>query len=75
MGNSGHCGPNPEALGDSRGFRLTTGDDFLGVYLHWLGLAANEACLLCGHARMDGDHLLQCTRLDEYPTHDILSRY
>ncbi|GFV46942.1 uncharacterized protein TNCV_3033391 [Trichonephila clavipes] len=25
-------------------FRLTTGHDFLGVYLHWLGVAANEAC-------------------------------
>ncbi|GFW98887.1 reverse transcriptase [Trichonephila clavipes] len=39
-------------------FRLTTGHEFLGVYLHWLGLAANEACPICGHARMDGDHLL-----------------
>ncbi|GFT80266.1 reverse transcriptase [Trichonephila clavipes] len=42
-------------------FRLTTGHDFLGVYLHWLGVAINEACLLSGHARIDGDHLLQCT--------------
>ncbi|GFW54206.1 hypothetical protein TNCV_4372801 [Trichonephila clavipes] len=25
-------------------FRLTTGRDFLGVYLHWLGVAANKAC-------------------------------
>ncbi|GFU15776.1 uncharacterized protein TNCV_2367451 [Trichonephila clavipes] len=23
---------------------LTTGHDFLGVYLHWLGVAANETC-------------------------------
>ncbi|GFT21887.1 uncharacterized protein TNCV_3179831 [Trichonephila clavipes] len=44
-------------------FRLTTGHDFLGVYLHWLGVAANEAYPLCGHARLDGDHLLQCIRL------------
>ncbi|GFV51250.1 reverse transcriptase [Trichonephila clavipes] len=35
------------------------------------GLAANEACPLCGHARMDGDHLPQCTGLAE----DIVSRY
>ncbi|GFT24886.1 reverse transcriptase [Trichonephila clavipes] len=56
-------------------FLLTTGHDFLGVYLHWLGLAANETCPLCGHARMDGDHLLQCTGLEEYPTDDIVSRY
>ncbi|GFW66728.1 reverse transcriptase [Trichonephila clavipes] len=54
---------------------LTTGHDFLGVYLHWLGVAANEACPLCDHARMDGDYLLQCTGLDEYPTDDIVSQY
>ncbi|GFW89948.1 reverse transcriptase [Trichonephila clavipes] len=56
-------------------FRLTTGHDFLGVYLHWLGVAASEACTICGHARMDGDHLLQCIGLDEYPADDIISRY
>ncbi|GFT81190.1 reverse transcriptase [Trichonephila clavipes] len=56
-------------------FRLTTGHDFLGVYLHWLGLAAVEACPLCGYARMDDDHLLQCTGLDDYPTDDIVSWY
>ncbi|GFV89228.1 reverse transcriptase [Trichonephila clavipes] len=56
-------------------FRLTTGHDFLGVYLYWLGVAANEACPLCGHARMDGDHLPQCTGLTEYPAEDIVSRY
>ncbi|GFV99863.1 hypothetical protein TNCV_5082231 [Trichonephila clavipes] len=28
-----------------------------------------------GHVRMDGDHLLQCTVLDEYPIYDFLSRY
>ncbi|GFW42646.1 reverse transcriptase [Trichonephila clavipes] len=56
-------------------FRLTTGHDFLGVYLHWLGVAANEACPLCGHARMDGDLLLQCTGLVEYPADDIVCRY
>ncbi|GFU84734.1 uncharacterized protein TNCV_2126751 [Trichonephila clavipes] len=39
MENSGHCGPNPEAIGESRGcccFHLTTEHDFLRVYLHWL---------------------------------------
>ncbi|GFW73621.1 reverse transcriptase [Trichonephila clavipes] len=56
-------------------FHLTTGHDFLGVYLHWLGVAANEANPICGHARMDGDHLLQCTGLDEYPADDIVSLY
>ncbi|GFU39540.1 reverse transcriptase [Trichonephila clavipes] len=55
-------------------FSLTTGHDFLGVYLHWLGVAANEACPTCGHARIDDDHLLQCTGLDEYPADDIVSR-
>ncbi|GFT79958.1 reverse transcriptase [Trichonephila clavipes] len=56
-------------------FRLTTRHDLLGVYLHWLGLAADEACPLCGHARMHGDHLLHCIGLDEYPTDDVVSRY
>ncbi|GFY04773.1 hypothetical protein TNCV_420271 [Trichonephila clavipes] len=45
------------------------------IYLHWFGVAANEACPLCGRARMDGDHLLQCTGLNEYPANDIVSRY
>ncbi|GFV66836.1 reverse transcriptase [Trichonephila clavipes] len=56
-------------------FRLTTRQDFLEVYLLWLGLAADEACSFCGHARMDGDHLLQGTELVEYPADDIVSRY
>ncbi|GFV05362.1 hypothetical protein TNCV_225731 [Trichonephila clavipes] len=34
-------------------FLLITGHDFFGVYLHWLSLAVNEACSLCGYARMD----------------------
>ncbi|GFX50522.1 reverse transcriptase [Trichonephila clavipes] len=63
IGNLGHCRSYPEAPGENRGcvarFYLTTGLYFLGVYLQWLGLAAAEACPLCGHARMDGDHLLQ----------------
>ncbi|GFW55678.1 uncharacterized protein TNCV_120621 [Trichonephila clavipes] len=46
-------------------FRLTTGHDSLGVYLYWFSVDANEACPICGHARMDSDYLLQCTRLDE----------
>ncbi|GFX61596.1 hypothetical protein TNCV_5110831 [Trichonephila clavipes] len=70
MGNSAYCGSNPEAHGAR--FRLTTGHDFLGVYLHWLGLAVNEACPLCGPARMDGDHPLQCAGLDEYPAEYIM---
>ncbi|GFU75054.1 reverse transcriptase [Trichonephila clavipes] len=52
-------------------FCLTTEHDFLGVYLNCLGQAADEPCPLCGHARMDDDHLLQCTELDEYPTDDV----
>ncbi|GFY19737.1 reverse transcriptase [Trichonephila clavipes] len=56
-------------------FCLTTGHDFLGVYLHWLGVAANEACPLCGYARMYGNHLLQCTGLDKYTADEIISRY
>ncbi|GFX55431.1 reverse transcriptase [Trichonephila clavipes] len=63
-------GPIPRPLERAEAvahFHLTTGHDFWGVYLHWLGVTANEACTLCGHARMDGYHLLQCTGLDEYP--------
>ncbi|GFT46949.1 hypothetical protein TNCV_3746361 [Trichonephila clavipes] len=37
-------------------------------------LAADEACPLCGQAKMDGDDLLQCTGLDEHPTDDTVSR-
>ncbi|GFT95806.1 reverse transcriptase [Trichonephila clavipes] len=69
---------NPESPGEIRGFcplLTTTGCDFMGVYLHWPGLAADEACPFCSHARMDGMHLLQSTGLDEYPTDDIVSRY
>ncbi|GFV36739.1 reverse transcriptase [Trichonephila clavipes] len=46
-------------------FRLTTGHDLLEVYLHWLDVAADESCPLLGHVRMDGEHLLQCTGLDD----------
>ncbi|GFX79608.1 DUF4371 domain-containing protein [Trichonephila clavipes] len=70
-------GPIPRHLeraeADAR-FRLTTGHDLLGVYLHWLSMAANEACPLCFHTGMDGDHLLQCTGLAEYPADDIVSQ-
>ncbi|GFU33418.1 reverse transcriptase [Trichonephila clavipes] len=31
-------------------FRVTTGHVFLRVYLHWLGVAANEACPIYGPA-------------------------
>ncbi|GFV85748.1 uncharacterized protein TNCV_2003681 [Trichonephila clavipes] len=56
-----NVGPTPRQLERTKAvarFRVTIGHDFLGVYLHWLGLAAHEACPLCGHARMNGDHLL-----------------
>ncbi|GFW43007.1 reverse transcriptase [Trichonephila clavipes] len=56
-------------------FRLTTRHDFLGAYLHWLRGAANEACPICGHARMNSALLLQCTGLYKYPADDIVSRY
>ncbi|GFX20837.1 hypothetical protein TNCV_78921 [Trichonephila clavipes] len=56
-------------------FHLTIGHDFMGVNRHWLGLAADEACPLYGHVIMNGDHLLQCTGLDEYPTGDVVSLY
>ncbi|GFY18691.1 uncharacterized protein TNCV_2399151 [Trichonephila clavipes] len=52
-------------------FRLTTENDFLGVFRHWLGQAADEVFPLCGHTRKDGNHLLQCTELDDYPTSSI----
>ncbi|GFV17892.1 hypothetical protein TNCV_3409381 [Trichonephila clavipes] len=69
MRNSRHSGGlHPEAPGKSRDFcrfHLTTGHDFLGAYLHWLGVTANESCLICVYARMDGDHLLQRTGIDE----------
>ncbi|GFW46685.1 reverse transcriptase [Trichonephila clavipes] len=74
-GNSGYYGPNPKAPRESRSCRPTTGHDFLVVYLHWLGVAANEVCPICGHARKDDDHLLQCSGLDEHPADDIVSRY
>ncbi|GFW43265.1 reverse transcriptase [Trichonephila clavipes] len=78
MGNSGHCGPNPEAPERAEAVvrsYLTTAHICLGVYLHRLGVVANEACPICGHISMDGNHLLQCTGFDEYPTDDIVSRY
>ncbi|GFV36383.1 reverse transcriptase [Trichonephila clavipes] len=56
-------------------FRVTTGHGVLGVYHHWLGVAANNICPLRGHAIMSGYHLLQCTRLIEYPADDTVSWY
>ncbi|GFV32227.1 hypothetical protein TNCV_1675151 [Trichonephila clavipes] len=38
-------------------------------------LLTKPACLLCGDTRMNGDQLPGCTRLDEYPTDDVVSRY
>ncbi|GFT12310.1 hypothetical protein TNCV_4005651 [Trichonephila clavipes] len=79
MEKAGHCGTNPETPGERAEtvarFRLFTGHDFWGVYLHWLGVADNETCPFCGYARRDGDHLLQFTGLIEYPVDDIASRY
>ncbi|GFW04947.1 hypothetical protein TNCV_4881821 [Trichonephila clavipes] len=76
MGNSGHCGSNPDAPDRAHAairFRITTGHVFLGVYLHWLDLAADEIYPMCGYVRVDGVHLLQCTGLDEYPIDNIVS--
>ncbi|GFV79412.1 transposable element Tcb2 transposase [Trichonephila clavipes] len=64
-----------ERAGAVARFCLTTGYDFWEIYLHWLDLAADEACPLCSYARTDGDPLLQCSGLDEYPTGDIVSRH
>ncbi|GFX04086.1 hypothetical protein TNCV_3972351 [Trichonephila clavipes] len=75
MGNSGYYWFNSEALEAVACLRLTNGHDVFGVYINWLGLTANEACPLRGHARIDGDHLFQCTGFGEYPTDDIVSRY
>ncbi|GFW95871.1 reverse transcriptase [Trichonephila clavipes] len=71
-------GPIPKHLERAEAvarFRLTTRHDFLGVYLHWLGVAPKEACQHCVHARIDSKHLLQCTVFNKYPADDIISRY
>ncbi|GFY27431.1 reverse transcriptase [Trichonephila clavipes] len=72
------AGPIPRHLERAKtvaSFRLTTGHNLLEVYLHWLRGTANVSCPLCGHARMDGDHLPQFTGLSEYTADDIVSRY
>ncbi|GFU92361.1 hypothetical protein TNCV_823871 [Trichonephila clavipes] len=56
-------------------FCLTTRHGLLRVYIYWLGLAANKACPLGGHAGMFDDHMLQCTGFNEYPAEDVASRY
>ncbi|GFV43727.1 reverse transcriptase [Trichonephila clavipes] len=56
-------------------FRLTIRHDSLKEYLHWFGLTVDEACPLYGHSIMDGNHLVQCTGLDKYPTDDVVSQY
>ncbi|GFY19956.1 hypothetical protein TNCV_2146491 [Trichonephila clavipes] len=38
--------------------RLTTGNEFLGVYLNWFDLAVVNACSLYSHSRIDGNHLI-----------------
>ncbi|GFV80441.1 transposable element Tc1 transposase [Trichonephila clavipes] len=50
-------------------------DNVVQIYLQWLGLAAEQASPICGHFRMDDDHLFQCTGLDESPIDDNVSRY
>ncbi|GFX30797.1 hypothetical protein TNCV_656831 [Trichonephila clavipes] len=78
MGNSGHCEFNTEVPGKSRGscpLSHNQRHDFLGVYIPLLGLATDEACPICDKARLEGDHQLQCTLHDKYPTEAIVSRY
>ncbi|GFW71274.1 hypothetical protein TNCV_536921 [Trichonephila clavipes] len=58
---------HPERAETVARFHLTSRHYFLGLYLHWFGLVADEACSLYGHAKMDGYHQLQCTGLDEHP--------
>ncbi|GFV30789.1 reverse transcriptase [Trichonephila clavipes] len=68
-----------EKPGESRGcctlLPITTGHNFMEVYLHWLDLAADEACPLCCRVRMNSSPLLQCTGLDKYSIDDVVSRY
>ncbi|GFW49033.1 transposon Ty3-I Gag-Pol polyprotein [Trichonephila clavipes] len=52
-------------------FRIIIGHDFLGIYLHWHSLDADEACLL----GMDGEQQLQCMGLGEYLTFNVISQY
>ncbi|GFX30048.1 hypothetical protein TNCV_2617591 [Trichonephila clavipes] len=79
MGNPGHCESYPEEAGESRGCCPLTANHWTSLIgnlpPHWLGVAANEACPLCGNARMDDDQLLQCTGLDAYTNDDVVSRY
>ncbi|GFV54059.1 hypothetical protein TNCV_1071821 [Trichonephila clavipes] len=76
MGNTGPRRSSSTAPGENRccclRFHLTTGHDFLGVYLHRISLAVDEACPFCRYARMYGDHTCY-TGLDEYPTADVVS--
>ncbi|GFV32333.1 reverse transcriptase [Trichonephila clavipes] len=53
-------GPIPRHLEKAEAiarFHQTTVLDLLGVYVHLLGLDADEACPLSVHTRMDGDNL------------------
>ncbi|GFV72760.1 hypothetical protein TNCV_5038391 [Trichonephila clavipes] len=75
MENPVHCGSNPEALGEGRGRCPLSHFHRTRVYLHWIGQAADEACPFCGHARLDGDSMFQCTGLDVHPADDVMSRY
>ena len=55
-------------------FRLATGHDYLQAHLYRIGLAADEVCPLCRTSKMDGDHLLNCPKLDHLPL-DVVRRY
>ncbi|GFT06168.1 hypothetical protein TNCV_1595691 [Trichonephila clavipes] len=75
MRNHGPCGSYPEAPGETRVCCSFSSKywAFLEVYFPSTRLAAEEACPLCYPVRMDGDHLLQYTGLDEYLTY-VVSR-
>ncbi|GFT82860.1 reverse transcriptase [Trichonephila clavipes] len=75
MGNPDLCESYPEAPRESRScFRFClTRDMTLWDFMTFTGLAPNEACQHCGHARKDGDHVFQWTGLNEYLTDNIKS--
>ncbi|GFY34184.1 cuticle protein 10.9 [Trichonephila clavipes] len=75
MGNSCYCGSNSVATEATLLPTFASQPDMTFWEYTSTGLAADEACPLCDHARIDSDHLLQCTRLDEYPADDIVSWY
>ncbi|GFT90724.1 hypothetical protein TNCV_3010841 [Trichonephila clavipes] len=78
MGNPDHRESYSVVLGESHNCPLSLNYRTLTFWeykLCWLGVAANKACPLYSHARMDGDHLLQCTKLNDYTIDGIVTRY